>query len=195
MPNPYAISTFLDAELGEAINHIVDATGFGSATFLIKEFMEKHKDDLIAFWNGQGKDGNTIYDKWLKKWSMTKAEQDAVKTRKEREKYEKLITQYLGLGVDEKQAMELSSAFPDQNPIEVVKIRTYNIQNAQKAEKPIEDRIREIDLAIEDRENKIKMHEGTPAVNRLQNEIAELRKEKELLTTQPQQTTSEGAQS
>jgi hypothetical protein len=157
--------------------------------------MEKHKDDLIAFWNGQGKDGNTIYDKWLKKWSMTKAEQDAVKTRKEREKYEKLITQYLGLGVDEKQAMELSSAFPDQNPIEVVKIRTYNIQNAQKAEKPIEDRIREIDLAIEDRENKIKMHEGTPAVNRLQNEIAELRKEKELLTTQPQQTTSEGAQS
>lgn len=129
MPNPYAIAIIPDSELGEAINNIINATGFGSATYLVKEFLEKHKDELIAFWNQQGKDGEAIYEKWLRKWSLTKAEQEAVKAQKEKTKRDKLIAQYQGLGVSSEQAEELATAFPEKDPIEVVKIRTYNIQN------------------------------------------------------------------
>jgi phage-related minor tail protein len=139
MANPYSISTFLDAELGEAINHIIDSTGYGSTTFIVKEFMEKHKDELIAFWDSQNKNGLEIWDKWFKKWSLTKAQQDAIKSLKEKEKHDKLVKQYLVLGRSKEESEEFAGAFPDRDPCEVIKIRNYNTQTEIGKEK-LEDK-------------------------------------------------------
>jgi len=135
MANTNAIPINLDGELAESIMNLIDRQGYGYSTYFVKEFMEKHKDELIAFWNGQGKDGNAIYERWFKKWSMTKSEQESVKTQKEKEKHDKLVKVYLALEYDSQKAEELASAFPEQEPLEVVKILNYHTQN-----KPIEER-------------------------------------------------------
>jgi hypothetical protein len=135
MANINAIPINLDGELAESIMNLIDRQGYGYSTYLVKEFMEKHKDELIGFWNGQGKDGSKIYEKWFKKWSMTKAEQESVKAQKEKETHDKLVKSYLALNYEPEKAEELANAFPDKDPIEVVKILNYHIQN-----KPIEER-------------------------------------------------------
>ena len=130
MANNHGISTFLETELGEAFDSIIDSTGYGSATFLVKEFMEKHKDSMIEFWNKQGKDGNSVFDKWFKKWNMTKAEQGTLKAEKEKIAHDKLVKQYLLLGLHQQKAEEHATAFPDKDPCEVIRIETYALQNA-----------------------------------------------------------------
>lgn len=136
MANIHSISTFLETELGEAIDSIIDPSGYGSATFLVKEFMEKHKDELIAFWNKQGKDGQATFDRLYKKWSMTKAEQEASKAQKELEKHNKLIKQYEALGESKENGENFASLFPDSNPLDILRGKNYNTQN-----KPLEEKV------------------------------------------------------
>ncbi|MGD0202464.1 MAG: hypothetical protein ABSC20_00980 [Candidatus Bathyarchaeia archaeon] len=136
MANNHSISTFLETELGEGFDSIIDPSGYGSATFLVKEFMEKHKDEFIAFWNKQGKDGQAIFDRLYKKWSMTKAEQDALKAQKKKDVHNELVKQYVLLGRPSEEAEEMATAFPNKDPCEVVRIRAYNTQN-----KPLEEKV------------------------------------------------------
>jgi len=135
MANNHGISTFLETELGEAFDSIIDPTGYGSATFIVKEFMEKHKDEMIGFWNRQGKDGKTIFDRWYVKWSMTKAEQAEAKVKKELEKHNKTVNQYVALGETKESAENLASLFPDSDPLDILRGKNYNTQN-----KPLEEK-------------------------------------------------------
>jgi hypothetical protein len=134
--NKYSIPINPDGELGEAMESVILPSGYGSATFIMKEFMEKHRDELIGFWNKQGKDGKAVFDKWLSKWSMTRAEQDAVKDAKAKEEHDKLVNQYVKLGETKESAEEFASLFPDSNPLDILRGKNYNIQN-----KPIENSV------------------------------------------------------
>lgn len=134
--NKYSIPINPDGELGEAIESIVLPSGYGSATFIVKEFMEKHKDELIDFWNKQGKDGNATFEKWFAKWSMTKDKQKALDSQKEKDEHDKLVKQYLVLGRTQDEAEEFATACPDKDPCEVIRIRNYNTQN-----KPLEAKV------------------------------------------------------
>jgi hypothetical protein len=167
--NKYSIPINPDAELGEAINHIIDVSGYGSATFLMKDFMEKYREQLIDFWNQQGKDGQAVFDKWFKKWSMTKAEQEEAKAKKEKEKSEKLKASYLALNIPEDKAVELASQFPDKDPLDVVKILGYAFQNKLDVEPepqpeskdPKQLEIEGLDKAIRETHEKIAWYENS----------------------------------
>src|SRR3990170_4361940 len=75
-------------------------------------------------------------------------------SQKEQEKHSKLVAQYLALGMSEIKAKELATAFPDKNPLEVVKIRNYTTQN-----KPIEmkvekqEQVKQFDTEKKDKED------------------------------------------
>lgn len=128
--NKYSIPINPDGELGEALEFIILPSGYGSATLLLKEFMEKHKSEMVDFWNKQGKDGNSVFEKWYAKWSMTKAQQKEIDNQKDKEAHDKLTKQYLLLGFSQQKADEHANAFPDKDPSEVVRIETYALQNA-----------------------------------------------------------------
>lgn len=129
LPNPYAIPLNLDAELGQAIKHVIDKTGYGYSTFIVKEFMEKHKDELLQFWDSQGKKGQAIFDKWFYKWSLSLEEQKEKREHEENEKLQQLATKYESLGCGKKQASRLARDFPTENPLTVMKTLTYANQN------------------------------------------------------------------
>jgi exonuclease III len=137
--NKHSIPINPETELGEAIESIIFPQGYGTATFFVKEFMEKHRTELIDFWNRQGKDGNAIFEKWFKKWSMKKEEQDTIKVQKEKEAHDKLVKQYMALGISPEQAEEFAFAFPDGNPVEVIRIRTYSMQNGKESKEKVEE--------------------------------------------------------
>lgn len=148
MPNPWAIPINLDAELGEAIKNLIARQGYGESTYFVKEYMEKHREELIKFWNGQGKDGQEIYDKWYSKWSMTKPQQDAKKKQKERANIENKKRSYIALGYSEDRAEELAEQFPKKNPTDVVKIMSYaqQSQRANDKTKSVDDKKKLTDL-------------------------------------------------
>jgi len=129
MPNPNAIPLNLDTELGIAIKGIIPKA-YGDSTFIVKEFMEIHKEELVNFWNQQGKDGIIVFDKWYSKWSMTRDEQDNIRKQKEQEKHNQLVKQYLALGIPQEESEELANAFPDKDPIEVKKRKGYSEQKS-----------------------------------------------------------------
>jgi hypothetical protein len=105
--------------------------------------------------------------------------------------HKKKIAQYLALGFSAECAEELYQTFPEEKPIDVVKQRnaTTNANSFQLqteiAKKKVERTLEEIDSDIREKERKLKNAEGTPAYNRLEGELAELRKERELLTVKP----------
>jgi hypothetical protein len=161
--NPYSIPINLDKELGVAVFSLIDSSGYGKSTFIIKELMENHERALIKFWNKQGKDGKEIYEKWYAKWSMTEAEQTKQKKSKEQEALEGRKKAYLALGCQEEEATNLAEAFVDKDPCEVIKIRSYanqtglGVSKAQvKADEPADDkRCQELGLQIDELKGKL----------------------------------------
>lgn len=187
MANNHSISTFLETELGEAFDSIINPSGYGSATFLVKEFLEKHKDELIAFWNKQGKDGQATFEKLYNKWSLTKAQQDASKTQKKLEKHNTLVKQYVALGETKESAENFASLFPESNPLDILRGKNYNTQN-----KPIEAKIENVETQQERIERikalreelrllnqSLKSLEGTPELPKAVTRIQEIKKELE----------------
>jgi hypothetical protein len=202
MANIHSISTFLETELGEAVDSIIDPSGYGSATFLIKEFMEKHKDELIDFWVKQGKDGKAVFDRLYGKWSMTKAEQEALKAEKEKEGHNKLVNQYVALGESKESSENLASLFPDSNPLDIVRGKAYNIQN-----KPEGKNIKEIvglqeklyDVNAELKRKEETLDRNPHLKENLEPKIAQLREERAVLEARiaelkPQQQQTEPQQ-
>ena len=178
MANTNAIPINLDGELAEGIMNIIDQKGYGHSTFLVKDFMEKYREQLIAFWNGQGKNGLEIWERWFKKWSMTKAEQESIKAQKERDKHDKLVKQYMALAMEQPLAEELATQFPESDPFEVIKHRSYNIQN-----KPIETK--QTQKEAEEAEKLEASHKAYEEKIRTMTETMKANRESE--PTQPQQ--------
>lgn len=114
MPNPHILAINPETELGEAIFHVIELTKYGQATFIVKEFLEKHKDEMITFWNEQDKDGVAVWNKFHEKWSMSKDAQNAVK-------HEKKIKPYLTFGYNREMAEQFVTNFPDEKPMDVIK--------------------------------------------------------------------------
>jgi hypothetical protein len=105
MPNLHQIQIMPETELGICISAIISHTEYGSATYFMKLFMEKHKEDMIGFWNAKGFNGEELYTKWLEKWTMTALEQIAEKQRKEAEQLEAKIQGFMtGLNYTREQA-------------------------------------------------------------------------------------------
>ena len=120
MPNPWTIPLFLDKILGPAIKAVISKTGYGDSIFIVKEFMEKHKDELIEIWNAQGRNGAETWNELHGRWNLNLAEQEGCKEDEEREKLERKKKAYIKLGISEDEAEELVESFPDERPIEVV---------------------------------------------------------------------------
>src|SRR5208283_6146904 len=116
MVNPNAISLNLDRELGEAITTLINQTSWGTSTYFVKLFMEKHEKELIKLWNKQGKNGQEIFDKWYEKWTLTKIEQAENKRLELKEKKDSLVKAYTLLGLDEETAKEYAENFPEKSP-------------------------------------------------------------------------------
>lgn len=124
MVNRHSYTLNLDTELGDAILNVIAKTGFGESTYIIKEFLDKHKEELIEFWTKQGKDGSAIWDKWYQKYSLTKVMQADLKKQAEFERRKKT---YLALGLSEKKATELASIPKEEleQAIQVTKSMSY----------------------------------------------------------------------
>jgi hypothetical protein len=173
LTNPNSISLNLDTELGQAIRTLIGQTPYGESTIFIKEFMEKHKDELIALWNSQGKNGNETFEKWFSKWSMTRDEQAEAKARKEAEAFENRRKQYLALNCSDDKAIELATQFPDKDPIDVIKIMSYanqtNLGTQKQNEKEIEAlwNLAILDLSVIHKPDRLK--EAEDAINKLES--------------------------
>jgi hypothetical protein len=121
MPNPNSITLNLETDLGDAIKQIIHKTPYGYSTFIVKEFMQNHEQEL------RGILGNERFEELLKKWSIV--EQEQIRIKKDRK-----IKQYMNFGYSEERAKELVELFPDMKPIEVVKLQnsTANSESFKK---------------------------------------------------------------
>jgi hypothetical protein len=198
MANPNSILLNLDRELGEAIRTLIGQTAFGESTILVMEFMTNHKQELIDLWNNQGKDGQAIYDKWFKKWSMTKAEQVEAKERKEQEAFEKLKKSYLALNCPEDKAIDLATQFPDKDPFVVMGVLGYATQNSigkerldQQEQKQQEDKkeklrneLAEINQAITEKEEYLKKTQIVDFKQKAEADLQSLKERREKLLSE-----------
>jgi hypothetical protein len=124
--NPYRCDILWTKPIGEVVLSIISGLDYGKGTFAGKCVLEVLKDEIIK------RKGQEFFDYHYAFWSMNNAQQKAKTAQKEKEKHDRLVAQYLGLGQTPQEAENLASSFPDGNPLEVVKIRTYANQNKQK---------------------------------------------------------------
>lgn len=103
MPNKYLTPVSPDTVFGEAIDHICKTRNpvMGSATLMQRDFLEKYKDEIIAFWNSQGRDGQKLYDNYHEKFSIGEDEQTKEKSKK---KFEKKVKGFISAGMSREDA-------------------------------------------------------------------------------------------
>jgi hypothetical protein len=101
MPNKYAFPINPDVPWGEAIEHISKKRKMGSATLTQLTLLETFKDEIIAFWTSQGRDGQKLYDVYHEKFSI---DEDTQKTIKEAKLLAMRKKAYLKLGYSEEDA-------------------------------------------------------------------------------------------
>lgn len=99
--------------------------------------MEKHKQGMIEFWDKKGLNGEELFNKWFKKWSMTYEEQNIEKKRKQSELIEDKKQIYVHMGYSEQQASCFAKV-PKETATEVlamVKAESYVKQTDLAAQK------------------------------------------------------------
>jgi hypothetical protein len=175
--NPYRIDILFQKPIGEVILSIISDMDYGKGTFAGKCVLEVLKDEIIK------RKGQEFFDQWHAKWSLTQTQQNALSMQTEKEKHDRLVAQYSSLGQNSQVAENLALAFPDSNPLEVIKIRTYANQTEiakEKFEEPkreqerhkIEYELRKRERFLEDQKRNNRTSDYTKQV---ENEVAELK--------------------
>ena len=104
MPNPHSITVNPETELGICVSAIINETPYGKSTYLMKLFMDKHKTEMILYWDKKGLKGSELFEKYYSKWSMTAIKQQEENRKKESIEIEQKKQAYISMGHPEAKA-------------------------------------------------------------------------------------------